>query len=194
MKQEKIWDAIAPKWAEFKTGLFPDVKEFLEYKKGKILDLGCGSGRNFPAIKGEIYGVDFSQEMLSIAKRKFPNAVLKKSLASKVPFQDNFFDAAIYIATLHCIESEEDRADSLKELHRVLKPKAQAFITVWSANHERVKKIGNNFLPWTVDGKKLQRFYYVYTQDELKYLLEKSGFKITSIKENKNIVAVVEKP
>lgn len=193
MNQESIWDEIAPSWAELKTKPFPGVEEFLKDKKGKILDLGCGSGRNFPAVNGEIYGIDFSTEMLKQAAKKYPKANLLKAPASKIPIKDSFFDAAIYVAALHCIESPQERECSLNELFRVLKPKAKAFITVWSLNHERVKSLGNNFLPWTVNNKKLKRFYYIYEKDELSDLLKKTGFKIVSLKEEENIVALVEK-
>lgn len=194
MSQEQIWDKIASDWNEYKTKPFPGIKEFLEDKKGKILDLGCGSGRNFQAIKEEIYGIDFSKEMIELASKKYPKAKLLKALASKIPFKNNFFDAAIYIAALHCIESPQERELSLKELLRVLKPKARAFITVWSINHERVKKLADNIVPWTISNETLQRFYYIYTKEELSTLLEKTGFKINSIKEHENIIAIVEKP
>jgi ubiquinone/menaquinone biosynthesis C-methylase UbiE len=193
MNQEEIWDEIAPSWADEKNKTFPGLVEFLKNKKGKILDLGCGSGRNFSAIKGEIYGIDFSKKMLEFASKKDPKANLIKSSVTIIPFKDNFFDAAIYIATLHCIEKENDRKKSLEEIYRVLKPKTQAFITVWSRNHERVKKQGDNIIPRTINNNKLLRFYYIYTKDELSTLLKKVGFKIISIKEEENIIATVEK-
>lgn len=185
MEQEKIWDEIAEPWKKFRDTIFPEVEDFLKDKKGKILDLGCGSGRNFAAIKGEIYGVDFSQKMLDLAKRDFPDAHLTKVSADKLPFVDNFFDVAIFVAALHCIDSAKKREESLRELFRVLKPKAQAFVTVWSRNQERVRnKPKEAQIPWTVDGKKYFRYYYIYSQEELKELLEKVGFRVISLKEN----------
>jgi tRNA (uracil-5-)-methyltransferase TRM9 len=194
MKQEEIWDAIAQPWKKFKGTTLPNVKSFLRDKKGKVLDLGCGSGRNFSAIHGLIYGVDFSQKMLDLAKKDFPNAHLTKASADKLPFEDNFFDAAIFAAALHCIDSAEKREGALRELFRILKPKAQAFISVWSRNEKRVhNKPKEALIPWTVDGKKYFRYYYIYSLEELKELLAKAGFKIVSIKEDENITVVVEK-
>ena len=61
MNQKKVWDNIAPEWAEFKTKPTKHTIKFLKKQKGKILDLGCGSGRNLiKSKKIKIYGVDFS--------------------------------------------------------------------------------------------------------------------------------------
>ena len=60
MEQEKVWDAIAEKWAKFRVEPVGEVVEFLDNKKGarnsvpsklgtkvpsssgRVLDLGCG--------------------------------------------------------------------------------------------------------------------------------------------------------
>ena len=70
MDQEQVWDEIAPKWNEYKKNRFSDgspVKDFdlldgfVDGSEKRILDLGCGSGRNFFKFSGVIYGVDFSR-------------------------------------------------------------------------------------------------------------------------------------
>lgn len=195
--QEKVWDSIARSWFERKKTLFPNVEKFLADKKGKILDIGCGSGRNFSAIIGEIFGVDFSAEMLKIAKQTCEKlgkkCVLNKANADELPFENNFFDAAIFVAALHCIESASSREKSLLELKRVLRPGARAFVTVWSSSHERIKGTGDQWLPWGTEKEKVMRFCYVYTKEEFKDLLERCGLKVVSLEENENIVAIVEK-
>jgi len=198
MNQEQVWDEIAQKWQEFRTRPFEDSCEFLKNKKGKILDLCCGSGRNFSVIEGEIYGVDFSGEMLKYAKEAAlklnRKANLQKVEVDKLPFEDNFFDSAIFVASLHCIDSKEQREDALKELYRVLKPKARVFLTVWSENHDRIKKgKKEQMLPWTVGDKKYERYYYIYSKDEIKDLLNSVGFKIINLEEDENIVVEIEK-
>ena len=127
-------------------------------KEGKILDLGCGSGRNFTKIKAKTYGVDFSNSMLKFAKaqakKKKMDVILKKAEANSLPFSDNFFDAAIFIAVLHCIPDERKRKKALKELLRVLKPNSEALITVWDKNQARFKKSPKElFIPWKHLGK-----------------------------------------
>jgi len=196
--QEEVWDEIAEPWSRFRTRIYPDLVEFLKDKEGNILDIGCGSGRHFKKINGTIYGVDFSQSMLNLAeknaKREGINVKLTKSNVSKLPFEDNFFDSALFIATLHCIKKKEYRKKSLQELFRILKPKSKAMITTWSKNHQRVKKLGNTFIPWTRDGKKYQRFHYIYTKEEIEKLVKEVGFEIINSKEENNITLVVQKP
>lgn len=200
LTQEQVWDELAIRWEKFRKKMpIKEAIEFLKKQKGKILDIGCGSGRHFVKLKNvEIYGVDTSEKMLELARksaeRRGINVKLKKAGADKLRFSDGFFDAAIFIATLHCIDSAEKREKSLKELYRVLKKDAEALISVWSRNQERIKnKPKEAFIPWTINGKRYERYYYIYDKKELTDLLEKIGFKIEKIWENENIFVVVRK-
>ena len=198
MEQEEVWDKIAKKWDSYRREPVAEVRKFMSGKKGKILDLGCGSGRNFMKNKNiEIFGIDFSSELLKLAgenAEKF-GVELKKSEVSNIPYKDNFFDAGIFVRVLHCIKDNEAREKSLKELFRVLKPDAEAVISVWSRKQDRIKNKDKVCLvPWTVENKKYMRYTYIYDVDELTKLLETIGFKIINLEENKNIVIIVRKP
>jgi ubiquinone/menaquinone biosynthesis C-methylase UbiE len=176
--QQQVWNKIAKKWKEFRTNPITEVKEFLKNKKGKILDLGCGTGRNFIEKKGlEFYGIDFSEQMVKLAKKK-PYKKVLKSNAWEIKFPDNFFDCALYISALHCIPSEKDRKKSLIELVRVLKPKARAFISVWDKEQPKFKDKGKEiYLKWGFqkNGKEsyVERYYKLYTKKEIINLLKK---------------------
>lgn len=189
--QEEVWDAIAEEWNKFRRNPIPEVVDFLKNKKGKILDLGCGSGRNFTKVDGTIYGVDSSQNMLDYAKKfaeknKF-NVKLKKAEAYYLPFKDNFFDSAIFIAVLHCIPEKEKREEALRELLRVLKPGAEAWVSVWDKNQEKFKESEKEiFIPWKYDGKKHMRYYYLYNSEEFAGLLRKVGFEIVQMNNSEN--------
>ncbi len=198
--QEHIWDKVASKWKEYRQKPLKEVEEFLKGKSGKILDLTCGSGRNFFAFskESEIYGVDFSAEMLKLAEensRKVTNKVaLFKADAQELPFEFMFFDSAVYIAGLHCVQTPHNRMRSLKELNKVLKSGAHALITVWSKNQKRLKnKPKDALIPWTINGKKYERYYYIYDKSELEKDLRKAGFRIISSKEEDNIIIEAEK-
>ncbi len=182
MNQEKVWDFIAESWDEYRQKPLKQVEEFLAGKRrGKILDLGCGSGRNW--VKGfSWYGVDFSEEMVKLARKKDYVKVIK-SEAYELPFKDNWFDYALYVATLHCIEDKELREKSLAELTRVLKPRGKALISVWDKKAEKFKDFEDvAYLSWGERGskKKVKRYYYLYEKTEFLRLLRKY-FKIIKI-------------
>jgi len=208
--QEKVWDEIASNWNKFREVPSPSVIKFLEDKKGKILDLGCGSGRNFSAMKKdvELYAVDFSERMLKFAEEKSEKLglkfELKKSKTNKIPFEDNFFDSAICIAVLHCIPSKEEKIETMREIYRTLKIGGTAFISVWGRNSPRLKNKGKEcFVSWSVKNDKeirkeereikQERYTYVYDFDELKKEIEGVGFKIEEIWEERNINVIVRK-
>jgi len=198
--QQKVWDNIAEEWSKYRKDPQEKTLNFLKKQKGKVLDLGCGSGRNLTKIKnGKMWLVDFSKEMIKQAKenakKKKISAEFKVANTTTLPFKDNFFDSAIFINTLHCIETKQAREKSLKELFRVLKPKSQALISVWSKNQERIKnKPKECYIPWTTPKGKVQRYTYIFEKEELENLLKKVGFKILDSKEDKNIIAIVQKP
>lgn len=196
--QQKVWDCVANKWNQYRKEPMHEVEEFLKGKWGKILDVGCGSGRHFSCIEGELYGVDFSSKMIELAQKKAKQlglgAHLEQSEADSLRFPASFFDSVICINTIHCLETKEKREKSLKEIFRVLKSGGDALITVWSKNQKRINgKTGDVHVPWTVDGKKLQRYYYIYQKEELETLIKEIGFEILSSKEEDNIVVEVIK-
>lgn len=208
--QEKVWDSIAQNWNKFREIPSPAVVDFLKDKNGQILDLGCGSGRNFHAMpKGVVvFGVDFSEEMLKLAAKNAEKlglmVKLEKSEASKIPFEENFFDSAICIAVLHCLSNKYERQKAIKEIYRTLKPGCRAFISVWGKNSPRLKgKPKECFVSWSVrsekdfrkgeQDKKEERYTYVYDLEELKKEVLDAGFTIESIWEERNVNVIVRK-
>ena len=211
--QEKVWNKISKPWKTFRAKPLKEAVDFLsnamKNKHGKILDLGCGNGRNFVKLNGKvvIYAVDFSENQLKFAKqyarKQKLNVKTIKAFAYNLPFKDNFFDAAVFIATLHCIPSAEKRKKALQELKRTLKKGSDALITVWDKNQPRFAESEKEaFIPWEHEGKKYMRYYYLYDRNELKKLLKETGFKIKKIFEksatkglysSRNIVVIVKK-
>lgn len=183
MEQQSIWNLIAPEWHEYKKIPAEHIIEFLKKASGKVLDLGSGSGRHLYKIKdGKMYLVDFSKEMLKLAekraKEKNIDAEFFVSDISKLPFENEFFDYAICISALHCVEGEENREKAVKEIYRVLKKGGKAEIGVWNIKSKRFKNSPKEkYVGWTDKGK---RYYYLYDEDEVHELFKKNGFKIIS--------------
>jgi len=180
--QEKLWDKIAPEWHEYKQKPSENAKKFLSSVKGNVLDLGSGSGRHLTKIKnGKMFLQDFSKEMLKLAKEKslsqnIPAEFIQSPL-DKIPKEDNFFDAAICVSALHCVETSKERENSVKELYRVLKPKGKAYIGVWNRNSKRFRGKEEKLVGWREKGK---RYYYLYTEEKIHELFKREKFKIIS--------------
>jgi len=181
--QQEIWDKIAPEWQEYKKIPSELSTKFLKKAKGKVLDLGSGTGRHLTNIKdGEMFLVDFSKEMIKLAeakakKKKIP-AKFNVANMTKLPFEDNLFNYAISISAFHCLEKKYHKK-AVKELYRVLKPKAKALIGVWNFHSKRFnqKQGKEKMIKWTDKGK---RYYYLFEEKEVHKLFKDAGFKIIS--------------
>jgi ubiquinone/menaquinone biosynthesis C-methylase UbiE len=94
-----------------------------------VLDLACGTGevtRALLAAGHRVTGIDFSADMLEIAKAKHGSrADLYLCDAERLMESDNTFDAAI---TRHLVWTLTDPAAALAEWHRVLKPGGRLLI------------------------------------------------------------------
>ncbi len=94
---------------------YPFTADCLPKKDGaKILDLGCGTGlelehyfRLNPSAK--ITGIDLTESMLNTLKNKFPEKDLTLICGSyfDVPFDENTFDAAVSVESLHHFTKDE---------------------------------------------------------------------------------------
>jgi len=185
---KNVFDQIAPSWYNFRHwSRFRNELEALaqRWQKGKLVNIGCAHGPDFlPFHRSfELYGVDFSAQMLRFARQysqKFSFPVnLSLADACHLPYPDHTFDWAISVAAYHHIKGKEARYAALSELRRVLKPGGEAFITVW--NHWqprfwfRPKEVT---VPWRVKGETLYRYYYLFSYFELERLARRVGFKV----------------
>lgn len=104
----------------------------------KILDAGCGSGRNliwFIKNNLDIYGIDKDESAINYLKAVFPhfkNDRFQTAEIAALPFEDNFFDHIISSAVLHFAKSYSEFNDMIKEMVRVLKPSGSLFIRMTS--------------------------------------------------------------
>ena len=105
----------------------------------KILDLGCGTGlelehyfRLNPSAK--ITGVDLTESMLNALKNKFPEKDLTLICGSyfDVPFDENTFDAAVSVESLHHFTKEE-KIPLYTKLYKALKDGGYFILTDYFA-------------------------------------------------------------
>ncbi len=100
----------------------------------KILDAGCGDGRNmhwFLHHHIDISGIDQNEELinsLKISNASLPLSRFQVSLIDKMPFSDNYFNHIICSAVLHFATSTDHFKAMLKEIVRITRIHGSIFI------------------------------------------------------------------
>jgi SAM-dependent methyltransferase len=108
--------------------------------RARILDAGCGSGRNMVefARHGIVTGVELSDTSVRLARERGVGQVVEGSVL-EMPFEADSFDLA---TSLDVIEHLEDDLAALRELRRVVAPGGALLVTVpayqwlWSGHDE----------------------------------------------------------
>jgi ubiquinone/menaquinone biosynthesis C-methylase UbiE len=109
-----------------KKELHPYRRRALAQARGRVLEIGIGSGLNLPFYGSEVtgvVGVDPSPALLAMARKEagetgFPVELLERS-AEELPIEDRSIDTAI---TSWSLCSIPDAARALREVRRTLKP------------------------------------------------------------------------
>jgi SAM-dependent methyltransferase len=108
--------------------------------RARILDAGCGSGRNMVefARHGTVTGIELSETSVVLARERDAGDVVEGSVL-EMPFPADSFELA---ASLDVVEHLEDDLAALRELRRVVAPGGALLVTVpayqwlWSGHDE----------------------------------------------------------
>jgi SAM-dependent methyltransferase len=94
----------------------------------RILDAGCGSGRNMVELAefGVVTGLELAEASVEAARERGVGEVIEGSV-DEMPFPDDSFDLAV---SFDVIEHLPDEQHSLRELRRVIKPGGTLLVTV----------------------------------------------------------------
>ena len=147
------------------------ISEIQKSKSGKILDVGCGNGNLFtflPDGKYELFGVDFSENMIAEAKKNCKDkASFSVADAERLPFDDDTFDILVCNASFHHYIHPNA---VLEEMNRVLKIGGRLLI-------------GDPYIPTGIRGlmNVVLRFsdsgdYHIYGLSEMENLFLDNGF------------------
>lgn len=176
---KKVYDDIAKEYAETYYN-WPDIESytsiFFKYLRGnKILDVGCGSGRDakyFVNKNYEYVGLDISEGMIKIAKEKNPNANFVLGDMRKLPFENNSFDGIWSMSSLLHIPKTEI-VNVLKEFNRVLNKDGIFYCSLQKGTFEGFRENDSY--------DKQSRYFSYFLEDEIKDYLEKAGFQILEL-------------
>jgi len=110
---------------EFERGKILELFNMLDLDTdGRILDAGCGIGRNISVLKAagftDIICVDFSEKMLDKCREKHPDiTAIKSDLANLSQYPDDYFETAFLMYVfIHIVDDDALRV-VISELERV---------------------------------------------------------------------------
>ncbi|MED7787890.1 class I SAM-dependent methyltransferase [Francisella sp. 19X1-34] len=134
--EHKFWSKIGKKYAEgfgiaTKQIVLPVLNELNLSDSELLLDVACGPGYVTEIAKDNqlnIIGVDFSKEMITLAKQLNPTSKFYVGDAQKLQFETGTFDGVCTnFGMLHFSCPEK----ALKEFYRVLKKSGKFTYSVW---------------------------------------------------------------
>jgi ubiquinone/menaquinone biosynthesis C-methylase UbiE len=102
---------------------------------GAGLDVGCGTGALAARLAAAGYrmtGVDPSEGMLEVLRRRNPQIDAVKASGTALPFPDDSFDVVLTVAAMHHIADPDDVRQTLVEMVRVTRPGGR--VLVWDHN------------------------------------------------------------
>jgi SAM-dependent methyltransferase len=97
---------------------------------GRVLDVGCGTGRLAARVRREltgthVVGCDFSAGMLRHARARDARIPWVQGDAGRLPFRDGAFDAVVSTEAFHWFP---DPVGALVEMRRVLRPEGRLLL------------------------------------------------------------------
>jgi 2-polyprenyl-3-methyl-5-hydroxy-6-metoxy-1,4-benzoquinol methylase len=176
---KESYDSVSAEWADtHKTEKFwqENFDEFYKLlPEGKLLEIGCGSGRDARELIAHGYdyvGTDISANQIAVARKYNPGATFEQAslydLSYPEPF-DGFWAAAVLI---HVPKNRIDEA--LSAIKRNMKAKAVGFIAMKEGDGEEIQ---------TKDYLKNTPYFFAFWQrNEFRDVLERHG--MTSLYES----------
>jgi ubiquinone/menaquinone biosynthesis C-methylase UbiE len=192
-----------------------------------LVDVGAGNARLLDVVpEGVNYvGIEPSSSLREFAKRRLPSHKQSKMMAGgfpKLEVEDAVADAVTCVAVLHHVPSNQEREESIKELHRILKPGGQLILSVWNLRAKRfltwemIKRAwlripgfkggdrGDLYYVWKAGKIPRNRYVHAFTLKEFRQLFDENQWKIEKINGydktgwtnfffGRNLVAVVSK-
>jgi len=139
--EQEGWQRVADKydstWSPLTRQFIPHLLEAAQIGRDlRVLDVCCGPGYVSAAARergARPTGVDFSSEMVAIARRLFPGIEFCEGDAQKLPFADESFDRVLMnFGLLHLAQPQQ----ACTEAYRVLRAGGKFGFTIWAEPHE----------------------------------------------------------
>lgn len=180
------WQRVAGKydatWSTSTRQFIPPLLDSANVSANmSVLDVGCGPGYVSAAASergAKPIGLDFSAEMIAIAKKMWPRIEFREGDAQNLPFADATFDRVVAnFALLHLANPQR----AMAEAARVLKAGGRFGFTTWAKVEENpfVKLVDDAIQAHAnleIDLPPGPPFYLFENEDEFRTALERAGF------------------
>ncbi len=157
-------------------------EKILKNLKGKILDAGCGTGRNFPYYKKSVsvIAVDNSEAMLRVARKRaenLSNIDIKQMNLAQLELPDNSMNNVVATFVL-CTMPKRLEIIALNELVRVAKPNARLYFLEYNYPQNLIKRfiMGiTSFIPKLLYGVRFDSILPILKKEK-RLTIEKNEF------------------
>jgi ubiquinone/menaquinone biosynthesis C-methylase UbiE len=153
----------------------------------------------FSQKKIDYLGLDISQNLIDVARRKYPDHssdFQKISGYGSLALEDEFFNAVYSVAVFHHIPGKKQRRELAEEIFRVTKKGGYVVITVWNLWQDKYREnifknwakkvVGRSDLGWNDcrisftdnKGNVFKRYHHAWTVKEMVKIFGAAGFSI----------------
>jgi SAM-dependent methyltransferase len=147
-----------------------------------LLEVACGSGAFLKECASHvryIAGLDHSEVQIKMARKRNRDRItagtaeIVKGDSTALPWEDNRFSAV----TCNCLGCFAQPLESLKEMHRVLRPGGRAVLSI-------------DYYPTEEKARKAERWWVLpaWTEAEVRKMIEDAGFSLLSASHNKRLL------
>lgn len=174
-KTFETYQKIAARWVQEHSDTDAWAPEFKKFRKllphGKVIDIGCGSGRDtslFIQAGYNYVGIDISRNLLKIARKHNPKGAFYEMSVYDMNFKDVTFDGFWAAASLlHIPRATITKA--LSEIHRIVKPNGIGFVSLKQG-------VGEKMVKGSIRDD--ERFFVYYKKGEFEKILEENDFNV----------------
>lgn len=177
---QESYQATAKEYAENVANLAPveSIEKLIKLlpPKAKIIDIGCGSGRDakiFNSIGADVLGIDFCSNLIEIAKLQAPSSEFELMDIEKMNFPASSFDGAWAACSLGHI-SKIAFPDVLKKIHFILRERGYFYIAL-------KKGLGETLENDVRYNGNIKKFWSYFEEHELKNFLQDAQFKVLEL-------------
>lgn len=179
-----------------------------DMKKGgfsNILDIGCGNGRFLEEADNaglhieQYLGIDSSAGMIEEAHKLHPHDAFAvcpmQSLSHSETLKLGHWDAVLFLASFHHLETRADRLKVLQDIKLFMKPTGRVYMTNWNLRDQsRYEKSHRENGDYDIKIGEFLRYYHGFTIEELAPLFEESGWNTMEnrvFEGGRNIISVL---